>query len=143
MTFTRSGFGLNVCANAVGLTSGMFGRRAGKGAEKMAKALRHLQAHLGEVTDMDSHLKIINHLMKKAGQRPMPRPSARASSARLWTRLVGHQARWRERLEGGRCLWRVRSRQTALDQTLSLTCRLVTELHDVLDVGQRYHCKLG
>lgn len=83
---------------AVGFTSGMFGRRAGQGAEKMAKALRHLQAHLGEITDMEFHVKIINHLMKKAGQRPMSGQGARASSARLPTRLVGHQARKRERL---------------------------------------------
>lgn len=83
---------------AIGFTSGMFGKRAGKGAEKMANALRDLQAYLGEITDMESHAKILNHLMKKAGQRPTSWLGARASRARLQAPLAGHQARRRERL---------------------------------------------
>lgn len=83
---------------AIGFTSGMFGKRAGKGAEKMANALRDLRAYLGEITDMESHAKILNHLMKKAGQRPTSWLGARASRARLQAPLAGHQARRRERL---------------------------------------------
>lgn len=77
---------------AIRFTSGMFGKRAGKGAEIMANALRDLQAYLGETTDMESDAKILNHLMKKAGQQPM------SSRARLRAPLVGHQARKRKRL---------------------------------------------
>lgn len=82
---------------AVEFTSGVFGTRAGRRVEKMAKALRHVQAYLGEITDMESHAKILNYLMKKAGQRPIS-GADRASRLRLVTRLVGHQTRKRERL---------------------------------------------
>jgi triphosphatase len=77
---------------AIGFTSGLFGKRAGKSAETMANALRDLQAYLGEITDMESHAKILNRLVKKAGQQSM------SSRARLQAPLVVHQARRRERL---------------------------------------------
>lgn len=83
---------------SIQFTSGLFGEKAGKKAQKMAKALSHIQAHLGEITDMESHVKIINHLMKTTPQHPMSDVSDRAGRARLLTRLIGHRVRKRERL---------------------------------------------
>ena len=84
---------------AIEFTSRLFGKQSEKGAEKMARALRDLQAYLGEITDRESHVKIFYHLMKKAEQQPMSGLGARAGRARLPHSLIDYQARKREGLK--------------------------------------------
>lgn len=83
---------------AIGFTSRLFGKPAEKGAEKMAKSVRDLQAYLGEITDRESHVKILHHLMKKVEQQPMSGLGASAGRARLPHSLIGHQTWRRERM---------------------------------------------